>query len=66
MPLDVEGYKALPQRVIEPRALPEHARGPRLNRFRDVLPNPVTRVRLPVIKEDPTLEYINANFVRGE
>lgn len=27
--------------------------------------NSVTRVRLPPLKEDPTLEYINANYIRG-
>ena len=65
LPLDIEGYKRLPRKAIKPTDLPPHARGMRLNRFRDILPNPVTRIRLPELKEDPTLEYINANYIRG-
>jgi len=30
-----------------------------------MLPNPTTRVRLAVLAVDPTLEYINASYVRG-
>lgn len=61
----MEGYKQLPRKAIRATDLPPHARGMRLNRFRDILPNPVTRLRLPELKEDATLEYINANYVRG-
>ncbi|EGD76708.1 tyrosine phosphatase [Salpingoeca rosetta] len=64
-PMDVEGFKQLPRHQIHASALPSHAAGPRLNRFRDILPNPATRVRLPPLQEDPTLEYINANYIRG-
>lgn len=35
------------------------------NRYMDILPNPATRVPLPLIDNDPTTEYINANWVRG-
>eukprot|EP00045_Choanoeca_perplexa_P011670 m.124665 g.124665 ORF g.124665 m.124665 type:complete len:1025 (-) comp15716_c0_seq1:30-3104(-) len=65
MPLDVLGYKELPRREVDGSDLPPHALGPRLNRFRDVLPHPLTRVKLPELPEDKTLEYINANWVRG-
>eukprot|EP00730_Choanoeca_flexa_P006380 TRINITY_DN12143_c3_g1_i1.p1 TRINITY_DN12143_c3_g1~~TRINITY_DN12143_c3_g1_i1.p1 ORF type:complete len:1021 (+),score=271.12 TRINITY_DN12143_c3_g1_i1:137-3199(+) len=65
MPLDVQGYKELPKREVDQSTLPKHGLGPRLNRFRDVLPNPLTRVKLPELQEDPSLEYINANWVRG-
>lgn len=64
-PLDVSGFRSLPRHAIQPELLPQYAVGPRLNRFRDILPNPATRVHLPVLPEDPTLEYINANYVRG-
>jgi hypothetical protein len=65
MPLDVLGYKELPRREVDGADLPPHGTGPRLNRFRDVLPHPLTRVVLPELPEDKTLEYINANWVRG-
>lgn len=34
-------------------------------RYMDILPNPKTRVPLPVINSDPRTEYVNANYVRG-
>lgn len=40
LPMDVEGYKRLARKAINPQDLPEHGRGSRLNRFRDILPNP--------------------------
>eukprot|EP00049_Salpingoeca_infusionum_P025542 m.20047 g.20047 ORF g.20047 m.20047 type:complete len:1062 (+) comp8108_c0_seq3:151-3336(+) len=64
-PMDVDGYKALSRRQVYADELKPHCIGPRLNRFKDILPNPITRVRLPELKIDPTLEYINANYVRG-
>lgn len=36
-----------------------------LNRYRNIMPNDRTRVRLAVVGKDPTTEYINANFVTG-
>ncbi|XP_071831045.1 tyrosine-protein phosphatase non-receptor type 5-like [Apostichopus japonicus] len=35
------------------------------NRYRTILPNPVTRVALPLIPGDPLSDYINANRIRG-
>ncbi|EDQ84898.1 uncharacterized protein MONBRDRAFT_39070 [Monosiga brevicollis MX1] len=64
LPLDIQGYKELPRGETHESDLPDYARGPRLNRFRDILPNPVTRVRLEPLEVDHTLEYINANYVR--
>eukprot|EP00055_Hartaetosiga_balthica_P017296 m.114810 g.114810 ORF g.114810 m.114810 type:complete len:1000 (+) comp9283_c5_seq1:123-3122(+) len=64
-PMDVGEFKLVPRKNISPEDLPQHGVGPRLNRFRDILPNPATRVMLSQIPEDPTLEYINANYIRG-
>ena len=41
-----------------------------INRYLDILPNPKSRVELPLLvkdngQPDPTSEYINANWVRG-
>eukprot|EP00041_Stephanoeca_diplocostata_P014179 m.255198 g.255198 ORF g.255198 m.255198 type:complete len:911 (+) comp19611_c0_seq2:217-2949(+) len=48
-----------------PEELPQYARGRRWNRYWDILPNPLTRVRLDILNDDPETEYINANFIRG-
>ena len=64
-PLDEEGFKKIGRKATLPEQLPEHARGRRLNRFFDILPNPLTRVRLKKLDFDPTLEYINASYIRG-
>lgn len=34
------------------------------NRYRTILPNPATRVALPLIPGDPLSDYINANRIR--
>lgn len=64
-PLDVEGFVALPRRKTEPTELPEYARGRKYNRYSDVLPNPVTRVRLQQQGDEEYTTYYNANYVRG-
>ena len=38
--------------------------GLNLNRYQDVLPNPITRVELEKSMNDPTSDYVNANFVQ--
>lgn len=63
--LDVEAFNALDTRVTHPHDLPEYALGRAANRFRDVLPNPSSRVRLAVQRGDQSSEYINACWVRG-
>ena len=45
--------------------IPENVRSKVYNRFRDVLPNPRTRVKLPADPADPASEYINANYIHG-
>lgn len=64
-PLDEDAFEHLSTRDTLPEELPEFARGRTRNRYWDILPNPVTRVRLDVQRNDPTTEYINANYVRG-
>lgn len=64
-PLDVEVFESLDVRTTQPAELPLYARGKHLNRYSNVLPNPLTRVRLTVDDSGPESEYINANYVRG-
>lgn len=45
--------------------LPVYARGLDMNRYWDILPNPVTRVRLTLLPDGGHTEYINANYIRG-
>ena len=60
--------RALPQ-IIAPsnttKFLHRYAQNKQHNRFLDVLPNPVTRVPLEQVGDDPTTTYINANYVRN-
>eukprot|EP00051_Salpingoeca_urceolata_P017746 m.244458 g.244458 ORF g.244458 m.244458 type:complete len:1041 (-) comp19037_c0_seq4:34-3156(-) len=63
--LDVERFLEMPRRSTASDELPNYAIGKQVNRYRNVLPNPVTRVRLGVVGGDSATEYINANFVRG-
>eukprot|EP00045_Choanoeca_perplexa_P009387 m.90347 g.90347 ORF g.90347 m.90347 type:complete len:689 (+) comp14877_c0_seq2:208-2274(+) len=64
-PLDTKRFKKLSQNVEKHEAIPEAVRNKRYNRHMDVLPNPATRVQLPVLKEDVTTSYVNANYVHG-
>lgn len=45
--------------------LPEYGNGNILNRYKDILPNPRTMVKLRQKNEDPSSMYINANWVRN-
>eukprot|EP00040_Diaphanoeca_grandis_P037152 m.240647 g.240647 ORF g.240647 m.240647 type:complete len:909 (-) comp33766_c0_seq1:82-2808(-) len=65
-PLDEYGFERLDTHDTLPEELPSFARGRGLNRYWDILPNPVTRVKLKVQPgEEPRSEYINANYIRG-
>ena len=64
-PPDERAFEALDTNDTLPEELPAFARGRKMNRYWDILPNPVTRVRLDVINNEPSTEYINANYIRG-
>ena len=64
-PLDEAKFETLDVCKTHAIELPDYARGRKLNRYSDILPNPLTRVRLPEINGDPTSEYLNANYIGG-
>ena len=64
-PLDPGAFDKLDVRITSPQEIPPFARGKLLNRYWDILPSPLTMVRLPKINNDDTSTYINANFVRS-
>lgn len=64
-PPDDHAFETLDTNDTLPEELPAFARGRKLNRYWDILPNPVTRVRLDVQNNEPSTEYINANYIRG-
>eukprot|EP00048_Salpingoeca_helianthica_P020789 m.8525 g.8525 ORF g.8525 m.8525 type:complete len:637 (+) comp5240_c0_seq1:233-2143(+) len=64
-PVDVAGFLALPLRITHAEELPAAVRGKNYNRYTNILPNPLTQVRLPMIRSDPNTEYVNANYVHG-
>lgn len=64
-PADMAAFKALSQNVQPRDVIPEVVRNKRFNRHMDVLPDPRTRVVLPMINGDEATTYVNANYVRG-
>jgi len=64
-PLDAAAFDKLDVRITSPQEIPPFARGKLLNRYWDILPSPLTMVRLPKINNDDKSTYINANFVRS-
>lgn len=57
-------FAALPQKATGPEELPNPASDyAPLNRYRNILPNPRTRVQLPKLGNIHTSTYINANFI---
>lgn len=59
----IEEYKKIPMTVAKLEDLPPGADVK--NRYANVIPFPETRVQLSEKSEDPSTEYINANYVRG-
>ena len=57
-PLDEQAFEDLDPRETFPEELPPHCRSAAGNRYWDILPNPITRVRLPVLRSDPQTEYV--------
>ena len=65
-PLDVDGFMHLDSRPTFPEELPSYARGKKVNRYTNVLPNPITQVRLSIPEgHGVEAEYVNANYIRG-
>eukprot|EP00039_Didymoeca_costata_P000943 m.48238 g.48238 ORF g.48238 m.48238 type:complete len:874 (-) comp10559_c0_seq1:46-2667(-) len=70
-PLDLKAYEKLDVHATFPDQLPDCFKGKTKNRYFDILPNPITRVKLKMLRPPPGREvdpgscYINANFVRG-
>lgn len=65
---DVEYYENIDWHLETATALPPAVQQVPIlsvNRYKDILPNPRTRVPLKRVGNDPISEYINANFVRG-
>jgi len=61
-------FSLLSMNVVDRADLPGEVVHKRMNRHLDILPNPRTRVILPVPAgkgSDPRMSYINANYIRG-
>eukprot|EP00051_Salpingoeca_urceolata_P028129 m.485161 g.485161 ORF g.485161 m.485161 type:complete len:535 (+) comp23683_c0_seq1:161-1765(+) len=58
-----KAFEAISQNFVGVDTLPEDTL--RLNRYRNSLPNPHSRIQLKQIGDDATTTFINANHVRG-
>ena len=63
--LDVPKFAALDNVLSYPRDIPECVRNKTYNRYMDIIPNPASAVKLTSIDDNPTSEYINANYIRS-
>lgn len=64
-PLNEEQFEMLDPRATIPEELPAYCRNMDHNRYWDIMPNGITRVKLTVENDDQSTDYINANYVRG-
>ena len=64
-PLNEEQFEMLDPRETFPEELPAYCRNMDHNRYWDILPNGITRVKLVVENDDQSTDYVNANWVRG-
>ena len=65
MPLNLDAFGKLKTNHVGSDELPEDITVKTMNRYRNILPNPVSRVVLPQIGNDKTTTYINANYIKG-
>ncbi len=65
LPCDGASFLALDIRKTGPEEIPAYARGRHYNRYTNILPNPITQVRLEILRNDIETEYVNANYVRA-
>lgn len=68
-PVDTDAFKRISQNVQPKEAVPADVCNKKFNRHLDVLPNPRTRVEVPMTQtegvDDPTTAYYNGNYVHG-
>jgi len=66
-PIDIEAYEMLDQNHISLDEIPPGvlARLKEFNRYKNILPNPRSRVKLPQIGDDTCSTFINANFIEN-
>jgi len=64
-PLNEEQFEMLDPRETFPEELPAYCRNMDHNRYWDIMPNGITRVKLTVENNNQYTDYINANYVRG-
>lgn len=65
-PLNEEQFEMLdPRATTFPEELPTYCMNIDHNRYWDIIPNGITRVKLTVENDDQSTDYINANYVRG-
>lgn len=64
-PCDVVEFKLIDDNLTFEDDIPEAVRNKIHNRYMDILPNPRTRINLPLIANDKTSIYVNANYVTG-
>jgi len=65
-PLDQDAFKQMPWKLATAKDVPLYGRGhPTPNRYKDILPTAASRYKLKVLGNEPSTEYINANWVKG-
>lgn len=63
--MDMEAFDSLPTLRTPLNEVPDYAQGLDFNRYKDCLPNPLTRVMLSDNANDVASTYINANYIRS-
>jgi len=63
--LDLDDYRDLPKNDVKIDSLPDDvkARLKEFNRYKNILPNPHSRIILDQVGDDTTSTFINANFI---
>jgi len=61
--LNPSAFESLDNNHVGPDQLPEGITIKTMNRYKNILPNPHSRVNLQLIGDDPTTTYINANYI---
>jgi protein tyrosine phosphatase len=64
-PCKVEKYSVMDKKKEQKDCVIAEVRNTKFNRYIDMLPNPRTRVKLPILDGVVETGYVNANYVRG-
>eukprot|EP00055_Hartaetosiga_balthica_P001006 m.138003 g.138003 ORF g.138003 m.138003 type:complete len:601 (-) comp12910_c0_seq1:117-1919(-) len=64
-PCDKTAFDEIDNNLTTIEEIPACVRNKRHNRYLDILPNPKTAIKLPIVQNDPESEYVNANYVQG-